>query len=596
MAAPDGRWKAVSGCALALLLPLVFALGTWQLDRASIGVAADAYRSLSTVLTNALPGLLACLAIFVATRRLLLSFLLGFAAQAAVYKASSIKLEVLQTHVALEDIHFLGSIDSGSLALFGAYVDGSAATWAAVGTGLVVLALTAWFEPPWFRHAGPVRFALLALVVAGTASLVSAGWPWTRIQDPDMRPRARFTSMPTVLHRGLMNNLVHQHVERKSRVFEIDGAALHASARQLRAAADRSPASADRPLAGQRPDIIVVLSESFFDARTLRGLDEIADPIPNVRSWLDAGHGGRMSVPAYAGGTIRTEFEILTGMPVRAFPGAGFPYSDLDLRRAPSLPKLLARDAGYRTVAIHGNQGSFYNRVGTYGPMGFQKFLTAREFRAEGHKDGLWYSDQSMTDLLLGEIEADHAPLFAFAISMQNHGPYRWARTFRKPDAWNAIALPDGVSADSATELRTLLYHLGSADAQFGRLLEVLQRRDRPYLLLFFGDHLPGLKSTYPELGFVDGKPPRAQRPPWLLLRGQGRTTWPAERDISFPWQLPAELAWEAGIESAYFDFSRQAGAALGQDYARKPGSPLAKGLTAAARANLQGEFEASLP
>src|SRR5690606_26680731 len=96
------------------------------------------------------------------------------------------------------------------------------------------------------------------------------------------------------------------------------------------------------------------------------------------------------------------------------------------------------------------------------------------------------------------------------------------------------IRLPDGLSDTAAMELRNLLYNLGSADAQFARLLDALQGRDRPFLLLFFGDHLPGLKAAYPELGFVDGAPAHAQRPPWVLVRGHGSRTWPAERAIAF--------------------------------------------------------------
>src|SRR5690606_22221596 len=161
-----------------------------------------------------------------------------------------------------------------------------------------------------------------------------------------------------------------------------------------------------------------------------------------------------------------TEFEILTGMPYRAFPGIGFPYMALDMRATPTLPRLLRDGAGYRTVAIHGNQGSFYNRSAVYGPMGFQKFITAREFDAAGVRDGLWYSDESMTDLLVTELEADEAPLFAFAISMQNHGPYD-RRSARRADAWERIRLPDGIGEAAGLELRNLLYHLGSADAQF---------------------------------------------------------------------------------------------------------------------------------
>lgn len=581
-------------CLLFTLLPLLFALGAWQLDRVSIGVAADAYRSPATIAANALPGLLVLLAVFIATRRLLFSFLSGLALQAVLYRVSEIKLATIESPLVLEDAYFLTGMDRGGIALFWAYVESPARFWTMLVAGLLVLALVAWREKPWFRHLGPGRFVLLALLVAGSASLASARWPWPALYLQEGPQRARFTDMPAILHSGLMSHLVQTHLKRAMRSFEIDSTALHKAFAQLPAAPPTGPD--DRPLAGQRPDIVVILSESFFDPRIVKRMDTPADPIPNVRTWIEAGHGGSMSVPAYGGGTIKTEFEILTGMPYRAFPDIGFPYAGLDFRPTPSLPKLLARDAGYRTVAIHGHQGSFYNRANAYKPIGFQKFITSRDFRDSGFKDGNWYSDESMTDLLIGELEASEDPLFAFAISMENHGPYKDPLKLRRMDAWERIDMPEELSQQTHVELRNVLYHLGNADAQFARLLDFLQRRNRPYLLLFFGDHLPGLKSAWPELGFVDGKPPRSQQPPWVLIRGRGDITWPAERSVAFPWQLPAELAYEAGIEHAYFDFSRRAGAAMGMDYARKPDSVMAKGMTAAARANLNDGFEAQLP
>lgn len=590
--APAIPWGVATRALLPPVLALLFSLATWGLDRASIGVAVDAYRGPWTVFTNALPGLLLCLALFVLTRRLVLSFLLGFAVQALVYEASRIKLETIETPIALEDAYFLAGLDRAGLELFWAYVERPGVLLAGLAAGLVVLALVAWRERPWFRPAGPARLVLLVLLLGATTLLSGARWPWPRLYPGPPPGPTRFTTLPAILHTGLMAHLVGNHLERRTRSFEVDGDALRTVYADL-AAADAGDV-APRPLAGSRPDIIVVLSESFFDPRILEGLGDSADAIPNVRRWSTAGHGGTMTVPAYGGGTIKTEFEILTGLPFRAFPSIGFPYMALDLRPTPSLPKLLARDAGYRTTAIHGNNGAFYNRSAVYGPMGFQKFVTARDFADGGVKDGLWYSDESMTDLLIAELEADASPLFAFAISMQNHGPYD-ARRARHTDAWDGIPLPEGLGYAASMELRNLLYNLEAADAQFARLLVALQRRNRPYLLLFFGDHLPGLKALYPELGFVDGRPARAQQPPWVLVRGHGDRTWPAPRAITYPWQLPAELAWEAGIDDAYFDFSRRLGARMGADYVRKADSPAARAMTAAARANLDGRFEEHL-
>ena len=92
----------------------------------------------------------------------------------------------------------------------------------------------------------------------------------------------------------------------------------------------------------------------------------------------------------------------------------------------------------------------------------------------------------------------------AIAISMENHGPYDDAGRVADPKAMAGIALPAGLDAAGAGELRNYL-HLHNADREFGRLLMSLRARQRPFVLLFFGDHLPALGDVYDRLGFADG-------------------------------------------------------------------------------------------
>src|SRR5690606_36449289 len=83
-AGAGAHWRTALKCLLPPTLPVVFALVAWQMDRASIMVAADAYRSPLTVATNALPAMLLWLAALIATRRLVFSFFLALGAQALV--------------------------------------------------------------------------------------------------------------------------------------------------------------------------------------------------------------------------------------------------------------------------------------------------------------------------------------------------------------------------------------------------------------------------------------------------------------------------------------------------------------------------------
>src|SRR5690606_27519102 len=219
----------------------------------------------------------------------------------------------------------------------------------------------------------------------------------------------------------LFSSLVYRHLQVRNMRFEIDLVALRTVLDSLQPVPARSLAAVTPP------DVAVVLSESFIDPRILNGMSAVPDLIPSMRALLDGGHGGSMQVPAYGGGTVRTEFEVLTGMPADAFPAAVFPYVDIERAVFPSVPRLLKRK-GYATVAVHGNSGAFWNRIETYASMGFDRFLTSRDFARRGvRREGMWYSDSGMTDIVLEELDASQGPTFVLAVSMQNHGPYTTA-------------------------------------------------------------------------------------------------------------------------------------------------------------------------
>ena len=372
--------------------------------------------------------------------------------------------------------------------------------------------------------------------------------------------------------------------------FDVDEVALRRSIALL-------PAKAVQPVhgapGGLLPHVIVILSESFIDPRILAGMEHAADSIPEVRRLMNGGGGGQMVVPTYGGGTVRTEFEVLTGMPVSAFPAAYYPYVSLSRKSIPGLASVLG-GLGYGTVAIHGNSGAFWNRTNTYKSMGIDKFITSRKFREKGKRDGNWYSDRSMTDFILEEVESSDEPRFIAAISIENHGPYTLdpeQAGIADIDAWRAIDVPQGVTGVAELELRNYLYHLRNADAELARLIVRLERNKRPFVLAFFGDHLPALPQAYGALGFIDQQTPERQLVPWVIVRDQRLP--PAEQllPVHEAWQLPAELIFRAGLDGGrYFGFSRSIGRALGTDGVHD--FELRAGLNAASNANLTRRLE----
>lgn len=568
------RLLLVAACTLA------FALFAWWLDRRMLGVAREAYFGWF-VLANALPGLVVAGALMALTRRAGFSFLLVAALQSLVYQASMLKLAVLGEPVGLQDLYFVTTFDPATLSLLGKYMEHPLAV-AAWSAAVVLLLAVAWrLEQPIFRALRWGQALLLLASAAMLASLACAMAPWDRIyRSQTLRP-SRYSSLGAVLHGGLMSSIVYAHVRNVHSVRTVDIAALQATLHAV--GKDRQAASA-----GVKPDIVVILSESFFDARSMKGMSALPDPIPNVRAAIDAGHGGLMRVPTFGGGTIRTEFEVLTGMPMSAFPDAQFPYVTLVRERIPSLVSELEHH-GYRTVAIHGNAGSFWNRQNAYRALGFDRFITEREFPANARRDGRWIADSAMTDMILRELDPAGPPKLVVALSIEAHGPYGGSTT-ADPAGRDAIPLPPGLSDKQALELRNYLYHVRNADAEFGRLMKALGTH-RPTVVLFFGDHLPGLRDVFATLGFEDQVPATRQPVPWVLLRNDMSTPVDAPGVVE-SWMLPGATLQFSGLGGdRYFQLTRQV-ARKGAHAAPAVRGMLRRGLDAAAVARLDKKFE----
>lgn len=561
---------------------IAFALFTWWLDRRMLGIATDAYLGVPTVLANALPGLvLACLLTSL-TRRPGFSLLLVAGLQGALYQAGTIKLAVLDDPIGLQDFYFVTSLDRTSVAVLGSYI---AHPWRLLAAVLVVLALAValWrIERPALRTIGAGRLALGVLSIALLASLWMSGPPWSRWYTKDTVRSSRFEAMPAILHAGLMSNLVYTHNKNMRTFNAVDIVALQ----QLLATVPvhAAPGAGN----GVKPDIVIVLSESLFDPRIMKGMAALPDMIPNVRAAIGDGHGGAMKVPTFGGGTIRTEFEVLTGMPMEAFPDAQFPYVSLVRDRIPGLVSLV-KQQGYRAVAIHGNAGSFWNRQNAYKAIGFDRFITENQFPPGAERNGRWISDSAMTDRILAELHSD-PPVMVFAISIEAHGPYADQR-FAHAAQRDAVQVPTKLEASQALELRNYLYHANRADAEFGRLLEALKHRPRPTVLLFFGDHLPGLLGTFRALGFEDGKEATRQHVPWVLLRTDQPTASASASGIKESWMLPGALLRVAGLDDDPYFGLTQALTGRIKIQSQAQADPLRRGLYAAAAARINGTF-----
>ena len=299
-----------------------------------------------------------------------------------------------------------------------------------------------------------------------------------------------------------------------------------------------------------------------------------------------------MKAPTFGCGTLRTEFEVLTGIPMKAYPKVDFPYMQIRQDHIPSLVDVLHGD-GYKAYAVHANGGSFWNRDMAFKEMGFDRFLTLADFPKNAKSDGWFLSDEAMTDQIIGLLDKSLSPSFVFAISIEGHGPYEHVPV-GDMEKRNAIPVPAGWPARAVNEYRNYVYHIGNADQQMGRLWAYLESRHRPYVLAFYGDHLPGLQYVYAIHGFDDQSEGQYEFVPWFVLAGGHMAS--RQKHI-YAWMLGGEVLAAAGLSKPpYYQATGKAEQILmGNNDAEKI-STVMHGIDFMSRLYLTGKFDEEMP
>ncbi|PQZ55863.1 phosphoglycerol transferase [Bacillus sp. MYb209] len=260
----------------------------------------------------------------------------------------------------------------------------------------------------------------------------------------------------------------------------------------------------------EKPNIIFVMSESFWDPTKLTDLSFSEDPLPNLHHYIESFPGGQTISPTFGGNTANVEFEALTSYSMSLLKPGSIPYQQVvtNKKEIPSITRELKKE-GYYTSAIHSFGRSFFKRDDVYKVLGFDKF-NAQDTMEDVEVDGDYISDLSMSKEIIAELEKQKKPTFVYAVTMQNHFPFTEGRF-----GGNKIEISGLENEESKAELETYTEGLRRSDEALQYLIEQLDNLDRPTLLVFFGDHLPSLgtnKSLYKETGYITNEKTPSER------------------------------------------------------------------------------------
>lgn len=300
----------------------------------------------------------------------------------------------------------------------------------------------------------------------------------------------------------------------------------------------------------ERPDIIIVMNESFWDPTLLPGVTITPDPIPTVRK-IQSGH---VFSPEFGGMTANVEFEALTGFSNAFLPYGSIPYQQYVRRSLPSLATFL-KSEGYATRAFHPFEGWFWNRAPVYEAFGFEQFMSVENLPPLTARGPL-VSDMALTDEIIREADTIDQPFFLFAVTLQNHGPYAANRYI---DATHKVA--GAPSAESQGAILSYTEGVSDGDKSIARLIEWAKQRERPTVIAMFGDHLPPLGPAYVETGFMKSNVASRKAPlPEMSIQHETPLVIWSNRsgpvtDIGSisPALLPLHVLQAAGISHPYY-------------------------------------------
>ena len=341
-------------------------------------------------------------------------------------------------------------------------------------------------NPSWRkRHSIALRVAVAAIAIVGL--LVTTDAPWLETYFMAWNQTWNYDLNGFIL--GFLYNLGK---------FELQQPAGYSEEKMQeiaeKYAALKEQDTGRQPLAKADYNIIVVLNESFYDPAIIRDYyHHDGEVVPELHKITAKYSSGQMYSTDYGGGTANIEFEVNTGL--SNYWADTVPYTDIlpridDLRAIASFTK----QNGYKTTAIHPYNGGMYKRNYTLPKQGFDRFIDKAEMEFTEHEHNKHGEigeiiDRSAYNQALKVLRENTEKQMIGIITMQNHAPYP-ADLF---DETTFEVSAKGENEEALKSVETFMNMVHRSDAYLGEFIEKLDVLDEKVVVLFYGDHAPGV-------------------------------------------------------------------------------------------------------
>ena len=285
----------------------------------------------------------------------------------------------------------------------------------------------------------------------------------------------------------------------------------------------------------QLPNVITVMSEAFTD---FRRFPELEIPDSYYADWDAVAAQGAVRtavVPTFASFTVRTEFELNFGLPVKSLNDPNMPQRLLLDRAQPTIARYY-NDLGYHTDYIHTFSRTFYSRDSVYANFGFDNLYFEDNLTVPVEYSGSYIADSVIFDQIVQILEENtDAPTYIHTTTMEDHQPY---------------------DEEGKTELEAYLTRVQNMLASLRTFLNQLESIDRPTVVLFMGDHLPCFKgegNAYEQLDINGENCSALYEQPYLVWSNYDLDLSALPEEMVSSFYLPYAVMDAAGVPQDSF-------------------------------------------
>lgn len=244
----------------------------------------------------------------------------------------------------------------------------------------------------------------------------------------------------------------------------------------------------------KKPNVIVVMNESFADLKAVGDLQTSQDYMPFFRKLKENTIKGYTYSSVFGGNTANSEFEFMTGNTLAFLPDNSVPYQLFLRSKTAGLTHTL-KDQGYGPCyALHPFYKTGYSRYKVYPLMGFDHFYTSDDFSVFTDTVNYHITDSEDYKKLISLYESrtdKSKPFYLFNVTMQNHGSYDGSTL----ETGDEVQIEGDLQSYSKAE--QYLNMIKMSDDALKELVHYFEKVDEPTVIVFFGDHQPDLEESF---------------------------------------------------------------------------------------------------